>query len=144
MLNHPRCHHRQLPSQRGRHVHLPGSTISRTLCLDTEVNARIAKAAAVMARLSKRVWQNSQLTENTKLRVYQACVFSTLLYTSDPWTAYALPSALSQTTPRISWQDKVTNSAVLQCADIPSMPSLGRVWRRVWRSEDVFYELRPP
>ena len=85
-----------------------GSTISSTLCLDTEfVNARIAKAAAVMARLSKRVWQNSQLTENTKLRVYQACVLSTPLYSSNPLdgvreereAAQHLPSALSQTYP---------------------------------------------
>ena len=45
------------------------STISSTLFLDAEISARIAKAAAVMAKLSKRVWDNSQLTENTMLRV---------------------------------------------------------------------------
>ena len=45
------------------------STISSTLFPDAEVNTWIAKAAAVMAKLSKRVWDNSQLTENTMLRV---------------------------------------------------------------------------
>ena len=32
------------------------STISRNLSLDVEINARIGKAAKVMAKLNKRVW----------------------------------------------------------------------------------------
>ena len=35
-----------------------GSTISGSLSIDAEVNSRIAKAAAVMARLNQRVWYN--------------------------------------------------------------------------------------
>ena len=65
------------------------STISSTLNIEVGVNNRIAKAAAVMARLTKRVWNNSSLTEKTRLHVYQACVLSTLLYGSDSWTTYA-------------------------------------------------------
>ena len=42
-----------------------GSTISSNLSLDVEINARIGKAATVMAKLSKRVWQNINLTMNT-------------------------------------------------------------------------------
>ena len=57
-----------------------GSTISSNLSLDLEINARIWKAATVMAKLNKRVWQNINLTMNTKLKVYQACVSSILLY----------------------------------------------------------------
>ena len=49
-----------------------GSTITSNLSLDTELDKRIAKAAAVMAQLSKRVWTNKQLTLKTKLKVYQA------------------------------------------------------------------------
>jgi len=66
-----------------------GSTMTGSLSLDTEISTRIAKAAAVMAKLSKRVWENSQLTVNTKLRVYRACVLSTLLYSSECWTSHA-------------------------------------------------------
>ena len=33
-----------------------------------------------MARLSTRVWDNTMLTTNTKMKVYQARVLSTLLY----------------------------------------------------------------
>ena len=43
-----------------------GSTITSNLSLHAEINKRIAKAAAVMAQLSKRVWGNNQLTLNTK------------------------------------------------------------------------------
>ncbi|RXN09497.1 c-binding -like protein [Labeo rohita] len=54
-----------------------GSTISSSI--DLEINGWIAKAAAVMARLNQRVWNNTNLTV-TKLRIYKPCVLSTLLY----------------------------------------------------------------
>ena len=41
-----------------------------------------------MSKLSKRVWENHQLTLNTKHKVYQASVLSTLLYGSESWTTY--------------------------------------------------------
>ena len=34
-----------------------GSTIGSNLSLDAEINTRIAKAAAVMPKLNRRVWQ---------------------------------------------------------------------------------------
>ena len=97
-----------------------GSTISLTI--DAEINSRIAKAAAVMSKLNRRVWKNSYLTVETKLRVYQACVLSTLLYSSESWSAYArhekkLNSFHFRCLHRIlhiSWQHKVTNSEVLE------------------------------
>ena len=60
-----------------------GSTISCSLSLDAELNTRIGKAATMMARLSKRAWENTMLTTNTKMKIYQACVLSTLLYGSE-------------------------------------------------------------
>ena len=66
-----------------------GSTISNSLSIDIEVNSRIGKATAVMAKLSQRVWNNSSLTEKTRIHVHQACVLSTLLYSSESWTTYA-------------------------------------------------------
>ncbi|XP_068756498.1 uncharacterized protein [Montipora capricornis] len=56
-----------------------GSTMSNTLSLDAELNSHIAKASATLAKLKKRVWTNSRLTEKTKLKVYKACVLGTLL-----------------------------------------------------------------
>lgn len=43
-----------------------GSIISNKLSLDAELNTRIRKAAAAMARLTKGVWSNKMLTINTK------------------------------------------------------------------------------
>ena len=47
-----------------------GSTISIYLSLDVEINACIGRAGTVMAKLNKRVWQNINLTMNTRLKVY--------------------------------------------------------------------------
>ena len=82
-----------------------------------------------MGKLNKRVWSNNQLTENTKLKVYQACVLSTLLYSSESWTTYArqenrLESFHLRCLRRIlgiTWQDKITNTAVLEKAGSLSM-----------------------
>ena len=89
-----------------------GSTVSSNLSLDSEIDKRIAKAAAVLSKLRKKVWENSQLTFNTKLKVYQVCVLRTLLYGSESWTTYARQE---------NRQDKVTNVVVLEKAGSLSM-----------------------
>lgn len=71
------------------HFSCLGSTVINKLSLDVEISRRIARAAAVMAKLSMRVWGSNQLMVNTKLKVYQACVLGTLLYSSDSWITYA-------------------------------------------------------
>ena len=70
-----------------------GSTISSNLSLDVEINAHFGKATTVMTKLNKRVWQNINLTMNTRLKVYQACVTNILLYGSETWTPYARQEA---------------------------------------------------
>ena len=106
-----------------------GSTIESNLSLDAEINTRIAKAAAVMSKLNRRVWQNNNLTQMTKPCVYQACVLSTLLYSSEAWTTYTrqekkLNSFHLRCLRRIldiSWQDKIINTEVLERASSFSM-----------------------
>ena len=117
-----------------------GSSISSTLSLDTEINTRIGKAASTMSKLNKRVWNNTQLTEATKLRVYRACVLSTLLYGSESWATYAgqekrLNSFHLRCLRRllhIRWQDRVTNTEVLQQAGLHSMFALLSQRRLRW------------
>ena len=70
-----------------------GSTISSNLSLDVEINASIGKAVTAMAKLNKMVWQNIHLTMNTRLKVYQTCVTSILLYGSETWTPNARQEA---------------------------------------------------
>ena len=117
-----------------------GSTISSNLSLDNEIDKRIAKAASVMARLTKRVWSNNQLTSNTKFQVYQACVLSTLLYGSESWTTYArqenrLENFHLRCLRRIlgiTWHDMITNTDVLRRAGSLSMHLLLSQCRLRW------------
>ena len=67
-----------------------GSTMSSNLFLEPELRRRIGKASSVMSRLSKRVWENKKLTLNTKIKVYQSCILSTLLYGSETWPTYSV------------------------------------------------------
>ena len=82
-----------------------------------------------MAKLNQRVWTNSSLTEKTKLRVYQACVMSTLLYGSESWTPYTRHGRRLNTFHlrclrrilQIKWQVRVPNTEVLERASMLSM-----------------------
>ena len=117
-----------------------GSCISSNLSLDSELNVRIGKAATAMARLEKRVCDNSLLTINTKMKVYQACVLSTLLYGSETWTLYSRQerrlNAFHMRCLRrllgITWQDRITNAEVLSRAGLPSMYAMLTQRRLLW------------
>ena len=117
-----------------------GTTISQAVSLDTELGRRIGKASGAMARLSERVWNNVKLRTTTKIAVYRACVLSTLLYGSESWTAYAKQEHRLNAFHlrnlrrilRIRWQDKVTNSIVLERADICSVYGLLTQRRMRW------------
>ena len=106
-----------------------GSNISSGATLDTEIKRRIAKASGTMSRLSKRVWDNKKVTKATKMKVYQACVISILLYGSESWATKAhqenqLESFHMRCLRRIfgiKWQDRVTNTEVLEEADTLSI-----------------------
>jgi len=89
---------------------------------------------------SQRVWENQKLTTPTKMAVYRACIISTLLYGSESWTSYAAQEKLLNVFHlrclrhilSISWQDRITNSAVLERAGIPSVYTLLRQKRLRW------------
>ncbi|PIK57614.1 hypothetical protein BSL78_05522 [Apostichopus japonicus] len=117
-----------------------GSIISSNVSLDAEINARIGNAAAVMSKLQRRVWENKNLTLSTKMKVYQACVLSTLLYGSETWTTHAkqekklnvfhmrcLRKILG-----ITWEDKVTNSEVLSKAKLSTIFAMHSERRLRW------------
>ena len=117
-----------------------GSTMSNNLSLDPELNCRIGKATTAMARLTKRVWENGMLTINTKMKVYQACVLSTLLYGSEAWTLYAHQERRLSTFHLrclrrllgLTWQDHITNIDVLAKAGMASMHSMLTTRRLRW------------
>ena len=117
-----------------------GSTILDTLSLDVELNRRIGKAASTMTRLTKKAWNNSKLTEQTKIQIYRACVVSTLLYGSESLTSRAREertlNSVDMRNPRriqnTTWQDKVLNNTVLERAGCTSMFTLLKQRRMRW------------
>ena len=117
-----------------------GSAVSDTLSLDAEFNRRIGKAATTMTRLTKKAWNNSKLTVHTKIQIYRACVVTTLLYGSEPWTLRAwqerkLNAFHTHSLRRIlniTWQDKVPNNTVLERAGCTSMFTLLKQRRMRW------------
>ena len=98
-----------------------GSAISSNLSLEATLNVRIYKASNDMHRLTGRVWTNDMLSKNTKMRIYQACVLSTLLYGSESWALYMRQehrrNAFHLRNLRkilgITWQDSIPNRDVL-------------------------------
>ena len=118
-----------------------GSMVSSSVNLDSELNSRIGMAVGTMAKLNSRVWNKSKLTENTKLQVYQACVRSSLLYSSETWTTYGRRQEKRLNSfhlwclrriLHIHWQDRITKSQVLECAGIPSIFAILSKRRLTW------------
>ena len=66
-----------------------GSTLSRAVSIDIEINNRIAKANSTFGRLRETVWERRGLSLITKLKVYCAVVLTTLLYACETWTVYS-------------------------------------------------------
>ena len=117
-----------------------GATLTCNASLDAEIDARIAKAAGTMSRLSKRVWSNNLLTLHTKLSVYAACVISTLLYGSESWTLYTRQERrLNNFHLRclrrilgITWEQRIPDTDVLEQAKQPSLHAMLQQRRLRW------------
>ena len=106
-----------------------GTTVSQVASLDTELGLRIGKALGAMSRLSQRVWNNVELRSTTNVASNRKCVLSTLLHESVSWVTYATQEHRLNAfhlrnlrkIRRIRWQDKLTNSIVLERCDICSV-----------------------
>ena len=65
-----------------------GSTLSRVVHIDDDVNARIPKASAAFDRLRGSIWDRIGIRLDTKLKVYRSVVLPTLSYACETWTIY--------------------------------------------------------
>jgi len=117
-----------------------GSTLSRNVVIDDEVDARLAKANSAFGRLSKNVWQRRGIKTETKIKVYRAAVLTTLLYGAETWTVYQRHAAkLNQFHTKhlrkllgIKWQDKIPDTVVLTRAGLPSIHTLLKKHQLRW------------
>ncbi len=63
-----------------------GSTLSRHVSIDEEVNYRIYRASSAFGRLYDRVWERRGISMKIKLKVYHPVVLPSLLYACETWT----------------------------------------------------------
>ena len=115
-----------------------GSMVTASLSLDEEINACVGSAASTFSKLSERAWDNTKLT--LQIQIYRACVISSLLYGSETWTAYSRHERrlnifhlrCLRKIMNIRWYDKITNSEVLQRANLPSIMGMLSSRRLRW------------
>ena len=106
-----------------------GSTLSRFVSINVKVFYRIARASSSFGRLRKKVRQRRKISLLTKLKVYRAIIFPTLLYACETWTVYSRHARqLNSFHMRcfrkllyIQWQDKMSDTEVLQKANMESI-----------------------
>ena len=109
-----------------------GSTISKDVRIDAEIQKRMAKASASFGRLRQRLWNNHHVSLRVKGKIYRAVVISTLLYGAESWTVYrrhmkklhAFMMRHLRSVMKITWKDKVPNKVILQQTGLPSMEDL--------------------
>ena len=109
-----------------------GSHLASNANIDSEIHYRLRCANSAFGKLRKRVFDDRDLRLTTKVRVYQTIVLPTLLYGSETWTTYRRHiKALEKFHQRslrnvlkISWEDRRTNTSVLEEANITSIEAL--------------------
>jgi len=107
-----------------------GSTVDSTGYSNTDILRRIGLASSVMGQLD-RVWRQNRLSFATKLRIYTTCVLAVGLHGAETWTLLKEDSrrlqAFHMTCQKsilgVRWNDFVTNRAVADSTNLPSILS---------------------
>ena len=117
-----------------------GSTLSKVVHIDDEVNARIAKASAAFGRLRGSIWDRSAIRLDTKLKVYRSVVLPTLLYACETWIVYQrhakrlnhFHTSCLRKLLKIKWQDRIPDTEVLKRAGMQSIHTLLKLAQLRW------------
>ena len=117
-----------------------GSIISNKGDLKPEINRRRALALSVMQSLSKPLWRHRHISQNTKLRIYNSCVLSVLLYGAETWAVNpTLESRIDGFDSRalrriegIHWTQHVSNEEVRRRTRQPPASALAAQRRVRW------------
>lgn len=109
-----------------------GSVLSSNVDISNDVSRRIGAASAAFGKLQTRLWNEPGVKLSTKLAVYRAVVLTTLLYGCESWTTYRhhicsldrFHMRCLRHIARIRWQDKVTNTEVLERCEMTSVEAM--------------------
>ena len=116
-----------------------GTIITDNGSLESEFKERIKKAEQAMGML-RTVWQSNQLSIHTKIKLYISLVRSVLLYGHQSWystsTTDAKFLAFENKALRrilgIRWHQHITNAAVREVTNVPSVIDYVRLSRWRW------------
>ena len=116
-----------------------GSTLSRVVHIDNEVNARIAKASAAFGQLRGSIWDQSGIRLDTTCR---SVVLPTLLYACKTWTVYQrhakrlnhFHTSYLRKLLKIKCQDRIPDTEVLKGAGMQSVHTLLKLAQLRWTS----------
>ena len=117
-----------------------GSALTSDTLLDAEISNRIAKACASFGRLSAKAWDRKGITLKTKLKVYRAAVFRSLLHACETWTTYARHERILnrfhinclKKILHITWKDKIPDTEILERTGLPCVQTELRKNRIRW------------
>ena len=115
-----------------------GSTLSRVVHIDNEVNVRIAKASAAFGQLRGSIWDRSGIRLDTKLKVYRSVVLPTLLCeTSTVYQRHSkrlnhFHTSCLRKLLKIKWQDRIQDTEVLKRAGMQSIHTLLKLAQLRW------------
>ena len=117
-----------------------GSSLSKSATVDSEISTRLGIASTNFGKLTKRVWNNRHLSTKSKVRVYEACVLSILLYGVETLATYrpqeSKLSAFHTRNLRFilgkTWEDKMTNEELFSATGSGPLSSRLKYIRLRW------------
>ena len=116
-----------------------GSCIDKFGLAESDVNIRIGKAGVVFKKLSK-FWSSRALSTNTKVRLFNAVILPTALYSCENWrSTKGIEKRLDVFQQRclrrilgISYRDHIRNTEVLECCQTKNWSNIVNDRRRKW------------
>ena len=104
-----------------------------------ELNHRLGKAAGAFRELDK-VWKDRYINLDTKIKFYNACVLSTLLYSAECWSLTerdearldAFDMRCQRKILRITWSQHKTNEFIRSLTKKPQLTRTIRIRRLKW------------
>ena len=104
-----------------------------------ELNNRIGKASAAFRELDK-VWKDRNISLTTKMKFYNACVLSTLLYATECWTLTERDEArldvfdmrCQRKILKIVWSQHISNDNIRSRTKQPQLTSIIRKMGLKW------------
>src|SRR5580692_1236731 len=96
-----------------------------------DILRRICIAASLLNSMS-RVWTQTKLSLNTKLRLYNTCIVPVLLCGSETWTLLAADVSRLQAFHMrcqrrilgVKWHDKIRNAVITERTGLPHVSDL--------------------